>query len=318
MGNIGIGDIENFESKIRFAFMVVPVDAVVERVRQAPEGHLTAVTLASWQSGRNRPSRRKLKLVAAALNIDPADFYLAFEAFADLLCRRNKVSAAYRDIYMTRVKEHLGGRLKLSVFGRYDPAYLQRLFDKIKGYYILYNYSVSNIPRINVTLVHVRTPGYPFIGVDAKSLRDGRHIQYTGALFAVRSNLHIILETEPAFHDEVVMVMTNNPVDIGREVDFLYGVILAGSEDFVAHPSAARVFMERLPSGTTADQALAALEAIEPDTIPDYCRKLVDNEVSSKQGACVLRAEQLNIADMEMLRQASRESRLETGKRGRR
>jgi transcriptional regulator with XRE-family HTH domain len=79
MANVGVGDIENFESKIRFALMVGPPEEIIFSAMENYERSITAVTLEAWRSGKNRPSKNKLKLVASILHIDTVDFYLDFE-----------------------------------------------------------------------------------------------------------------------------------------------------------------------------------------------------------------------------------------------
>lgn len=305
MANTGIGDIENFESKIRFALMVVSQEKVIAAAREKFGQSLTSVTLESWKSGKNRPSRGKLNLVAKILRLEPADFYLDFEMFADLLARRNSLSSKYREIFKKRVKDQLVGSLKLEAFARFGTVLLDRLFTKIRGLYVMYNYSISNIPRVHIALCHISHMRAPFIGLTVTSLRGGHYHNYTGTLFAVRSNLHIIMETEYDHHDEVVMIATNNPVDTAREVHFLNGVILAGSEDFVSHPSAARVFFEKLPGHYTRESGLKMLTKIDTDKIPEEYRRLITNDCSRDREEYVLRAEQLSAAYMETLKRVS-------------
>ncbi len=305
MANTGVGDIENFESKIRFALMVVPQEKLIAAARENYGQGLTSVTLESWKSGKNRPSKGKLDLVAKVLRLERADFYLDFEMFADLLARKNSLSPKYREIYKKRVKDQLVGSLKLDAFARFGTTQLDRLFLKIRGMYVMYNYSISNIPRVHIALCHIKTLRAPFIGLTVTSLRGGNYHYYTGTLFAVRSNLHIIMETEYDSHDEVVMIATNNPVDTAREVHFLNGVILAGSEDFVSHPSAARVFLEKLPGRYTRESALKMLKKIDTENIPSEYRRLITNDLSQENEEYVLRAEQLSAAYMETLKTVS-------------
>ncbi len=305
MANTGIGDIENFKSKIRFALMVLPQEKLIATAKEKFGKGLTSVTLESWKSGKNRPSRSKLDLVAKALQLEITDFYLDFETFADLLSRKNNLLPKYRDIYKKRVKNQLAGSLKLDVFARFSAVLLDRLFTKIQGLYVMYNYSISNIPRVHIALCHIRNMQAPFIGLTVTSLRGGQYHNYTGTLFAVRSNLHIIMETEYDHHDEVVMIATNNPVETAREVHFLNGVILAGSEDFVSHPTAARVFFEKLPPRYTRGNALKMLEEIDTEKIPDEYRRLITNDSSQTNDEYVLRAEQLSAAYMETLKNVS-------------
>jgi len=305
MANIGVGDIENFESKIRFALLVIPPEEIIIAARENHGKSITTVTLEAWRSGKNRPSKNKLKLVASILHIDIVDFYLDFENFADLLASKNKISTKYRDIYKKRVIDQLAGSLQLNAFSRFKPALLERLFYKINGFYIVYNYSISNIPRVHIALLHIKTLQVPFIGITVTSLRGGQYHHYTGTLFAVRSNLHIVMETEYDRHDEVVMIATNNPVDTAREVHFLNGVILAGSEDFVSHPSAARVFMEKLPKKYTRETALKMMAKIDTNNIPEEYHRLITNDLTKDNREYVLRAEQLSAAYMETLKQVS-------------
>ncbi len=305
MANRGVGDIENFESKIRFALMVVSPDVLIATVKKTFGKSLTSVTLEAWKSGKNRPSKGKLDLVARALRIEKADFYLDFEAFADLLARRNGLPGKYRELYKKRVKDQLIGSLQLNAFARFGTTLLERLFYKIQGLYVMYNYSISNIPRVHIALCHIKNLRAPFIGLTVTSLRSEQNHNYTGTLFAVRSNLHIIMETEFDHHDEVVMIVTNNPVDTAREVHFLNGVILAGSEDFVSHPSAARVFMEKLPGRYTRESALKMLSSIDTGKIPDEYKRLITNDISRDRDEYVLRAEQMSAAYMETLKKVS-------------
>jgi transcriptional regulator with XRE-family HTH domain len=305
MANIGVGDIENFESKIRFALLVIPPEEIIIAAMENHGKSITTVTLEAWRSGKNRPSKNKLKLVASILHIDTVDFYLDFENFADLLASKNKISTKYRDIYKKRVKDQLAGSLQLNAFSRFEPALIERLFYKINGFYIVYNYSISNIPRVHIALLHIKTLQVPFIGITVTSLRGGQYHHYTGTLFAVRSNLHIVMETEYDRHDEVVMIATNNPVDTAREVHFLNGVILAGSEDFVSHPTAARVFMEKLPKRYTRETALKMMSKIDTNNIPEEYHRLITNDLTKNNREYVLRAEQLSAAYMETLKQVS-------------
>ncbi len=305
MANLGIADIENFASKIRFALMVIPPVQIMEAAKDQFDQSLTSVTLNAWKTGKNQPSRSKLKLLSTILNIEWTDFYLDFDTFAELVCRTNSISLKKRAIFKKRVNDIRVGSMQLKAFSRYDGAYLERLFNKIQGRYFLYNYSMSNIPRINVALVHINNLHAPFIGVTLQSLRDGQYFHYNGTLFAVRSNIQIILETEYVHHDEVVVIATNNPVDTAREVHFLHGVILSGSEDFISYPSAARVFMEKLPSTCSQERSLEIMAAMETAKLPEQFKKLINNDLTQENGEYVLRAEQLNAAYLEMLKQVS-------------
>ncbi|WP_147820195.1 hypothetical protein [Salidesulfovibrio onnuriiensis] len=297
MANRGLDDISRFESKVQFALMAVPIPEVVRTVRMKLGGNLTSVTLESWKAGRNRPSRSKLELFSRALGIRMEDFYEDFYGFVDVLSTVRGLAERDREIFLKRIEERQSGSVKLDVFGRTDTDYTQRLFHKIGGHYILYNYSMNNVPEINQTLVSVECTCHPFIRVSAHSVRDKDHVtSYQGRLFPVRSNLHFVMETGSTHHEEVVMIVTNNPVHQGGRLRFLYGVILSGSEDFVSHPSAARVFMEKMPEGMTAEQVLEKIGGTTQENIPSYCRKLVRNDISQADGDYVLRAEQLNMS----------------------
>mgnify|MGYP000734199703 CR=1 FL=1 len=297
MANRGLDDISRFESKVQFALMALPISDVVRIVREEFGNNLTSVTLESWKAGRNRPSRAKLSLFSRALGLRLEDFYEDFHGFVDILADRLGISDRDREIYLKRIEERRSGSVKLEVFSRVDNDYTQRLFAKIGGNYILYNHSVNNTAEVDQTLISIECTCHPFIRVTAGSVRDDGHLTtYQGRLFPVRSNLHIVMETGETHHDEVVMIVTNNPVHQGGKVRFLYGIILSGSEDFVSHPSAARVFMEKMPEGMSADQVLDKIRATGQEQISSYCRKLVSNDINHGDGQYVLRAEQLNIA----------------------
>lgn len=297
MPNKGLDDISRFESKVQFALMAVPIPEVVDTVRAKLGGNLTSVTLESWRAGRNRPSRTKLDLFSRALGIRLEDFYEDFYGFVDILSSVRGLADRNRDIFLKRIEERQSGSVKLDVFGRTDTDYTQRLFSKIGGHYVLYNYSMNNVPEINQTLISVECTCHPFIRVTAQTVRDDDHVTtYQGRLFPVRSNLHFVMETGSSHHDEVVMVVTNNPVHQGGKVRFLYGMILSGSEDFVSHPSAARVFMEKMPENMTTEQVVEKIRTTDQENIPSYCRKLVQNDIAQSDGNFVLRAEQLNMS----------------------
>jgi hypothetical protein len=98
------------------------------------------------------------------------------------------------------------------------------------------------------------------------------------------------------------MIVTNNPVDMGRDVEFLYGTILSGSEDSVSHPSAARVFMEKMPKNASPEDILKKIIETDQNKIPAYLKELISNNIDQAEGSFVLRAEQLNWAFVERIR----------------
>lgn len=302
MANVGLVDIEEFEAKVKFALMVVPMRNVITIIRDQLGGNLTPVTLEAWKSGKSRPSKTKLDLFCRAIGLSLADIYAEFADFVEILCRMQDISDRNRDFFLKRIKERQTGTLKLSVFSRFAPSYTQRLYEKIGGNYILYNYSVNNVDKVNMTLVCIEAECHPFLRVTVKIFRDSKYLGYSGSIFPVRSNLHFILETEPGTHDEVVMIVTNNPVDMGRDVEFLYGIILSGSEDFVSHPTAARVFMEKMPQNASPEEILRQIAETDQDEIPAYCKELINNDIDRNEAGFVLRAEQLNWAFVEQLR----------------
>ncbi len=302
MANRGLDDIADFASKARFALMAVPIAEAARIIREELGGALTTVTLESWRSGRNRPSRTKLELFSRALGIQLEDFYEDLEGFADILAGARHMAPGDKERYLRRIEERRPGALRLEVAERQDPDSVKRLFGKIGGLYILYNYSMNNEPEINRTLVSVTSPSHPFIRLSAWCVRDkDLVIAYQGGLFPVRSNLCFIMETCAGRHDEAVMIMTNNPVHQGGRVRCLYGMILSGSEDFVSHPSAARVFMEKLPGNVSVSEALERILAAGQDDVPSYCRALVGNDIAQADGEYVLRAEQLNMRQVSRL-----------------
>jgi len=302
MANIGLMDIQEFTAKMQFALMVIPMSEVINRVQDQLGGNLTSVTLEAWKSGKSQPSKTKLELFCRAARISLADMYEDFADFVEILSRAHEIPNRNRDIFLKRIEVRHTGNLSLSVFSRFSPAYTKRLFEKVCGNYILYNYASNNVDRINLALICIDGECHPFMSVRVKSFRDDKFLGYRGTIFPVRSNLHFILETESEFHDEVVMIVTNNPVDMGRDVEFLYGIILSGSEDFVSHPSAARVFMEKLPKSASQEQLLKKIIETGQDAIPAYIKELISNNTDQVEGSFVLRAEQLNWAFVERIR----------------
>jgi hypothetical protein len=302
MANIGLMDIQDFEAKVRFSLMVIPMRGVITIIQDQLGGNLTSVTLEAWKAGKSRPSKTKLDLFCRALGLSTADMYADFAEYVEILCRAHDVSDRDRDIFLKRIEERQAGNLRLSVFSRFSPSYTQRLFEKVRGNYILYNYSINNVDNVNMALVCIDGESHPFLRVTVKSFRNNRFLGYRGSLFPVRSNLHFILETESEKHDEVVMIVTNNPVDMGRDVEFLYGIILSGSEDFVSHPSAARVFMEKMPQDASAEDILQQIAETDQEKIPAYCKELISNKTDRAEVGFVLRAEQLNWAFVEQLK----------------
>ena len=303
MANIGLMDIQDFEAKVQFALMVIPMRGVTTIIQDQLGGNLTSVTLESWKAGKSRPSKSKLDLFCRAIGVNLADMYADFSDYVKILCRAHGISDRDRDLFLKRIEERQSGNLRLSVFSRFSRSHTQRLFDKVGGNYILYNYSINNVDKVNMTLVCIESECHPFLRVKVKSFRDNKFLGYSGTIFPVRSNLHFILETDPKTHDEVVMIVTNNPVDMGRDVEFLYGIILSGSEDFVSHPSAARVFMEKMPQDASPEDILLKIEQTDQEEIPAYCKDLICNDTDREEAGFVLRAEQLNWAFVEQLRQ---------------
>lgn len=302
MANIGLTDIQEFEAKMQFTLMAIPLNEVINIVRDQCGGKLTSVTLEAWKAGKSQPSKTKLDLFCRAIRLSLADMYEDFDVFVKILCRTHKIPDRNRNIFLKRIKERQTGNLRLSVFSRFSPSYTKRLFDKVCGNYILYNYSINNVDKINLTLICIDSECHPFMRVRVRSFRDDKFLGYRGTIFPVRSNLHFILETESEFHDEVVMIVTNNPVDMGRDVEFLYGIILSGSEDFVSHPSAARVFMEKMPQNASQEDILKKIIETEQNAIPAYLKELISNNTDQAEGSFVLRAEQLNWAFVERIR----------------
>jgi hypothetical protein len=303
MANVGLMDIQEFEAKIQFSLMVIPMRGLISIIQERLGGNLTSVTLEAWKKGKGRPSKAKLDLFCRALGLSMADMYTDLNEYVEILCRIHAIPDRERAIFLKRIEDRQVGNLKLSVFSRFSPTHTKRLFEKIGGNYILYNYSINNINKVNMTLVCIEDECHPFLHVTVKSVRDNKLIGYKGTIFPVRSNLHFILETVSETHDEVVMIVTNNPVDMGRDVEFLYGIILSGSEDFVSHPSAARVFMEKMPSNVSPDEILRKITGTDQEEIPPYCKELISNRSDRADVDFVLRAEQLNWAFVEKLRQ---------------
>jgi len=81
-----------------------------------------------------------------------------------------------------------------------------------------------------------------------------------------------------------------------------HGIILSGSEDFVSHPSAARVFMEKMPKSASQEDILQKIIETNQDAIPAYLKELISNSTDQADGGFVLRAEQLNWAFVERIR----------------
>jgi len=308
MANIGLMDIQEFEAKVQFTLLAIPMREVISTIQEQLNGNLTSVTLEAWRAGKSRPSKKKLDLFCRALGLSMTDMYADFTDYVEVLCRLHAIPDRNRAIFLKRIEERQTGSLKLSVFTRFSPSYTQRLFEKVGGNYILYNYSINNVDKINMTLVSIESECHPFLRVAVRSFRNNKFLGYRGTIFPVRSNLHFILETEPETHDEVVMIMTNNPVDMGRDVEFLYGTILSGSEDFVSHPSAARVFMEKMPQDASREEILRKITETDQKKIPAYCKELISNNSDRDKGSFVLRAEQLNWAFVEQLRQKEQSS----------
>ncbi|MBE0574543.1 MAG: hypothetical protein IH613_01475 [Desulfuromonadales bacterium] len=302
MANIGLVDIQEFEAKMQFTLMAIPMREVLSIVQDQLGGKLTSVTLEAWKAGRSRPSKTKLDFFCRAIGVSLTDMYVDFPEYVEILCRARDIPQRNRDIFLKRIEERQSGSLILSVFSRFSPSYTQRLLEKIGGDYILYNYSINNVDIVNMTLVRIEDECHPFLRVTVKSFRDNKFLSYKGFIFPVRSNLHFVLETQCETHDEVVMIVTNNPVDMGRDVEFLYGIILSGSEDFVSHPSAARVFMEKMPRNATQEEILKKIMETSQEEIPAYYKELICNNTDREETDFVLRAEQLNWAFVERLR----------------
>ncbi len=308
MANVGLMDIQEFGAKVQFSLMVIPMRELISIIQGRLGGNLTSVTLETWKTGKGRPSKAKLDLFCRALGLSMADMYSDLNEYVEILCRIHAIPDRERAIFYKLIEGRQAGNLKLSVFSRFSSSHTKRILEKIGGNYILYNYSINNVDKINMTLVCIEDECHPFLRVTVKSVRDNKLIGYKGTIFPVRSNLHFVLETVSETHDEVVMIVTNNPVDMGRDVEFLYGIILSGSEDFVSHPSAARIFMEKMPSNVSPEDVLRKITETGQEEIPAYCKALISNNSDSDKGSFVLRAEQLNWAFVEKLRQKEQSS----------
>jgi hypothetical protein len=95
--------------------------------------------------------------------------YEDFAEFVEILCRAHEIPDGNRDIFLKRIDERQTGNLSLSVFSRFSPSYTKRLFEKVCGNYILYNYAINNMDKLNMTLVCIDGERHPFMRVTVKS-----------------------------------------------------------------------------------------------------------------------------------------------------
>ena len=59
MANIGVGDIENFESKIRFALLVIPPEEIIIAAMENHGKSITTVTLEAWRSWQKSAEQKQ-------------------------------------------------------------------------------------------------------------------------------------------------------------------------------------------------------------------------------------------------------------------
>lgn len=301
MPHYGLNDIRRFIDKIRFILNVIPLSDIIEKANTFPNEQLTGATVEAWKQEINKPTRAKLGLFCKAIGLDMADIYDDFDSFVEKVSRVHNVDEKDKKLYSQKITEQNKTCLDMHIFSRTDRLTIEKIFKKIQGSYLQYNYAISNLPQIHISVVDILSVRYPFIMTRVRCFRDGEFVPYNGYIFPVRSNLYFFLEPEPGLHDEIVLIVTNNPINMAGVVKYLHGIVQTGSEDFVSHPSSAKIFMERFSEKICDDELKEKLLAMEKNEISIHCRRLIDNKIDPAEGQYVLRAEQLSIAYIQEL-----------------
>ena len=125
---------------------------------------------------------------------------------------------------------------------------------------------------------------HPFIVVRCLSLQDDDCREYAGQLFPTRNNLMLILEAQGDTHEDFVSMLLCKPMETGKVVSWLNGIVLASAEDQIIYPAAARIYMERL---SEEDAALDPSEILHRPA-PEWCMDFLSNRISGCDGDTVL------------------------------
>ena len=283
MPRYGITDIENFVEKIRFSLLLLSPRVLVERVLDAG-GQLTVTTLNAWRAGQNLPSYAKLRQFCRAANIEPVDFHLNLDAFMRRICSANGISEEDRKVYAARFQAQQNAGLRFRAFDAVSSSDSARLFERLKGSFLAYNLVLNNLGFVHASLVRFEKVEHPFIVVRCLSLQDDDCREYAGQLFPTRNNLMLILEAQGDTHEDFVSMLLCKPMETGKVVSWLNGIVLASAEDQIIYPAAARIYMERL---SEEDAALDPSEILHRPA-PEWCMDFLSNKISGCDGDTVL------------------------------
>ncbi len=283
MPRYGITDIENFVEKIRFSLLLLSPRVLVERVLDAG-GQLTITTLNAWRAGQNLPSYSKLRQFCRAANIEPVDFHLDLDAFMRRICSANGISEEDRKVYAARFHSQQNSGLRFKAFDSVSSSDSARLFERLKGSFLAYNLVLNNLGFVHASLVRFEKVEHPFIVARCLSLQDDDYREYAGQLFPTRNNLMLILEAQGEAQEDFVSMLLCKPMDTGKDVSWLNGIVLASAEDQIIYPSAARIYMEKLSEEEAAMDPAEILRR----PVPEWCMDFLSNKISGCDGDTVL------------------------------
>lgn len=283
MPRYGITDIENFVEKIRFSLLLLSPRVLVERVLDAG-GQLTITTLNAWRAGQNLPSYSKLRQFCRAANIEPVDFHLDLDAFMRRICSANGISEEDRKVYAARFHSQQNSGLRFKAFDSVSLSDSARLFERLKGSFLAYNLVLNNLGFVHASLVRFEKVEHPFIVARCLSLQDDDYREYAGQLFPTRNNLMLILEAQGEAQEDFVSMLLCKPMDTGKDVSWLNGIVLASAEDQIIYPSAARIYMEKLSEEEAAMDPAEILRR----PVPEWCMDFLSNKISGCDGDTVL------------------------------
>ncbi len=283
MPRYGITDIENFVEKIRFSLLLLSPRVLVERVLDAG-GQLTITTLNAWRAGQNLPSYSKLRQFCRAANIEPVDFHLDLDAFMRRICSANGISEEDRKVYAARFHSQQNSGLRFRAFEAVTSSDSARLFERLKGTFLAYNLVLNNLGFVHTSLVRFEKVEHPFIVARCLSLQDDDCREYAGQLFPTRNNLMLILEAQGDVHEDFVSMLLCKPMDTGKDVSWLNGIVLASAEDQIIYPAAARIYMERLSEEDAGRDPVELLHR----PVPEWCMDFLSNKISGSDGDTVL------------------------------
>ena len=283
MPRYGITDIENFAEKIRFSLLVLSPRVLVEKVLDGG-GQLTITTVNAWRAGQNLPSYSKLRQFCRAANIEPVDFHLSMDEFMHRICDANGISEEDRKVYASRFHAPQCSGLRFKTPERLTAADGVRLFDRLKGGYLVYNLVLNNLGFVHTSLIRFDRLDHPYIMARCWSMQEDRLTVYEGQLFATRNSLMLILEAQESSQDDFVTMLLCKPMENSSGVSWLNGIVLASAEDRIVYPAAARVYMERL----SEEDAECDIMELLRRPVPEWCMDFLCNRISGDDGDTVL------------------------------